>query len=231
MNVEQYKNQKNNQNQIIDDMDFDFKPITSGLGFNHQKPTEPKTIVIEKTFTGGQFQTIPSPKKEMNVYQNDLSIFYGQATVLQDQPVKLEDKTSEEKFYHLASRGQRVIAYLIDLFFLISLLAGVLFVMAKTVDLNLLEAWTNYPHEITPLFVTLFCGFYLMYFSIFEKNGSTLGKSMFGLRVSNMDFKSMSFTSLILRSLITLFNFISLGMFSYFDLQNKITGSKVIRVK
>lgn len=232
MNLEQSKTSQNqNKNQALDDLDFDFKPITSGLGFNHHKPTEPKSIITERSFTGGQYQTIPSPKKEVNVYKNDLSMFYGQASVTEDQPLIVEEKVVEEKYYQVASKGQRVMAYFIDLLFLLSLLSGVLIVMAKTVDLNLVEAWTNYPHEITPLFVTLFCGFYLIYFSIFEKTGSTLGKSIFGLRVSNMDFKSLPFTSLILRSVITLFNFISLGMFSYFDLQNKITSSKVIKVK
>jgi uncharacterized RDD family membrane protein YckC len=231
MNLEQSKNNKNNQNQIIDDLDFDFKPITSGLGFNHQKSTEPKSFITERSFTGGQYQTIPVPKKEVNVYKNDLSIFYGQNSVAEEQSLMPEVKSVVEKSYSLAGKGQRVMAYFIDLCFLLLLLSGVLIVMAKTVDLNLVEAWSNYPHEITPLFVTLFCGFYLMYFSIFEKTGSTLGKSLFGLRVSDMEFKSLSFSSLILRTVITLFNFISLGMFSYFDLQNKKTSSKVIKVK
>lgn len=228
MNLEQNKNQKNNTSSI-DDLDFDFKPITSGLGF-HQTKTEVKPMIQERPMTVAQVAPIIPVKKDLNVYQNDLAIFYNQAVEKKAQEV--EAKIEEEKFFKLATKSQRVVAYIADLLFIVSILGIMLMVMARTTGMDLLEIWSSYPNEITPLVVTLFCGFYLNYFSIFEKAGqSTLGKSMFNLRVISLDDKNPGLITLFMRSTIGLLNFVSLGLFSYFDLQNKITGTKVVRAE
>jgi uncharacterized RDD family membrane protein YckC len=233
MNLEQSKNQKKTNNQSLDDIEFDFKPITSGLGFHHQKSNEVKPVFTERTVAVSPLpQQAPSlQKKDMNVYQNDLSMFYNnQASTPAPMLELVEEKISEEKYYRLASKSQRVVAYIVDLFFVASVLAIVLTVMAKTINMDLMDIWSQYPNEITPLVMTLFCGFYLIYFSVFDKTGSTLGKSMFNLRVTDKNDKSLSLVALNLRSTVSLLNFVSLGLFSYFDLQNKVTGSKVIRM-
>jgi uncharacterized RDD family membrane protein YckC len=230
MNLEQIKNQKNNQ--IIEDLDFDFKPITSGLGFHHQKATEIKPVMTERIVAVSPLSQPHSPlKKDMNVYQNDLSLFYGQNNSQVAELNIPELKIPEQKYFRLATKPQRVFAYLTDLFFIGSILGIVLTVMARTISMDLLDVWSQYPNEITPLVLTLFCGFYLIYFSIFEKtNQSTLGKNLFGLRVVTKNDSLLSLASLLLRSIISLLNFVSLGLFSYFDLQSKITDSKVIRI-
>lgn len=227
MNIEQIKNNQ----QPIEDLEFDFKPITSGLGFHHQKTTEFRPTMIERTVTVNPLsQTHPPLKKEMNVYQNDLSLFYGQNPVETPEIVS-EIKLEEEKYYRLATRPQRVFAYFTDLLLVGSIIGIVLTIMARTISMDLLDVWGQYPNEITPLVATLFCGFYLIYFSIYEKtNQSTLGKSLFGLRVVTKDNSSLTLASLLLRSTISLLNFVSLGLFSYFDLQSKISASKVIRI-
>lgn len=232
MNIEQVKNQKNTTPPSIDDMEFDFKPITSGLGFHHQKTTEVKPIITERTLAVSPIQTTQNPKKEMSVYQSDLSVFYGQQAPPMSIPEpELEVKLPEEKYYRLALKSQRVMAYIADLFLVASILGIVLTVMARTISMDLMDVWSQYPNEITPLVMTLFCGFYLMYFSIFEKtSSSTLGKNIFGIRVTGIDNKPLSLLTLLARSSIGLLNFVSLGLFSWFDLQNKVTGSKVIRI-
>lgn len=230
MNLEQVKNQKNNP-AIMDDIDFDFKPITSGLGFHHQKATDVKPVVTERTVAVSPLsQPMASPKKSENtIYQSDLSLFYGQAP--QQTIPATELKVEETKYYRLATKPQRVFAYLTDLLLISSILGIVLTVMARTISMDLVEVWATYPNEITPLVVTLFCGFYLMYFSIFEKaSQSTLGKNLFGIRVTGLNDKSLPLMSLIVRSTVSLLNFVSLGLFSYFDLQSKVTNSKVIRI-
>lgn len=216
---------------MMDDFEIDFKPITSGLGFHHQKPTDVKAHITEKTVAVSPVNSFSQPKKEMNVYQNDLAMFYNQGQETLTSPVFPEVKKEEEISYRLAGRTQRVFAYLMDLFLVSSILALVMTVMARTIRMDLVDVWNQYPNEITPLMMTLFCGFYLMYFSIFEKSGhSTLGKNLFGLRVKSMDNKPLSLLPLLVRSAISLLNFVSLGLFSYFDLQNKVTSSKVIRI-
>ncbi len=217
-----------------DDFDFDFKPITSGLGFHTQKTTEIKPAFQESISTIQISQPLMSPgmnvRKDAQVYQNDLSIFYNrEAAAINNLAPVAEIKT--EKVYRLASKSYRVIAYSLDLALIASVLGIVLTIMSRLIEVDLMEVWTAYPNEITPLVVTLFCGFYLIYFSIFEKTfTSTLGKSLLKLRVVNLDNRTPNFSSLLLRSFIGLTNFVSLGLFSYFDLQNKVTSSKVIKV-
>lgn len=229
MNLEQVKNQKNNPTPI-DDIEFEFKPITSGLGFHHQKATEVKAQITERTVAVSPIsQPMQSPKKDNTIYQSDLSLFYGQAPAQTIPAVEL--KIEEEKYYRLASKPQRFFAYMTDLLLISSILGIVLTVMARTISMDLVDVWSQYPNEITPLVMTLFCGFYVIYFSIFEKaSQSTLGKNLFGIRVTGLNDKSLSLVSLIIRSTVSLLNFVSLGLFSYFDLQNKVTNSKVIRI-
>lgn len=229
MNLEQIKNQKNTP-PSIDDMDFDFKPITSGLGFHHQKSTDVKPSITERTVAVSPIQITPPPKKEMSVYQSDLSLFYGQQEQAPMMP-ELEEEAPQEIYYKQASKGQRVFAYITDLFLIASILAMVLTVMARTISMDLIDVWSQYPNEITPLVLTLFCGFYLIYFSIFEKaSQSTLGKNIFSIRVVGINNKPISMMALLVRSTVSLLNFVSLGLFSWFDLQNKVTSSKVIRI-
>jgi uncharacterized RDD family membrane protein YckC len=240
MNLET-NHSKKDKNLPVEDFimdEIDFKPITSGLGFHHSKIQDVKPVFTEKTIATPVLTPMNSPnlnRAESPVYQNDLSLFYNNSQNPSIPVVPLKTGQPEDKvetFYIEASRGQRVMAYFLDLTLIGSLLSIVLIVMARTISMDLLEVWTNYPNEITPLFIILFSGFYLIYFSVFEKGlSSTFGKNMLGLRVVNLNNSSQTMGMLTLRSVITLFNFLTFGLFSWFDLQNKVTHSKVIRAK
>lgn len=214
-----------------DDFEFDFKPITSGLGFHQNKTSEIKPVTPEKpyaSFPQTQKVEIKALKPDMAVYQNDLSMFYGREAAEQAAAPIIEERM--EKVYKTAPKSQRVLAFVLDFLFVASIVGLVLVIMSRATDMDLMEVWSAYPNEITPLVASLFCGFYLMYFSVFEKStSSTLGKNLLGLRVVDLQNKEMGFTALVCRSLITLVNFFTLGLFSYFDLQNKVTDSKVIK--
>jgi uncharacterized RDD family membrane protein YckC len=232
MNLEINSVKKTPAPHVVDDLDFDFKPITSGLGFHHQKTTDVKPAFSEVSLPKANSVAVPIQKEarpvvpNSQVYQNDLSLFYGHEL---KKEIPSEEKNIE-KNYRLASASQRVIAYVLDLSAVLSFLAIVLMVMARLIHMDLIEAWSTYPHEMTPLVVTLFVGFYLIYFSIFEKTQqSTIGKSMIGITVLSVENKPQSFLLLVVRSFLTLANFISLGLFSYFDLQNKVSKTKVVR--
>lgn len=226
MNLESNPSKKDPTTPISDDFDFVFKPITSGLGFHHPK-TEVKPMMAEKISVSQSMSPAPM-KKEMNVYQNDLSLFYGQQAPA--TPVEAPKMEAPEVIVKTAAKSDRVIAYVMDLIFLTSVVGLVLTLMAKSIGMDLMEMWQLYPDEMTPLVATQFCGFYMIYFSIFETSSpATLGKNLMGLRVVNMQNRNLSFLPLLLRTFVTLLNILSLGLFSYFDLQNKIAGSKVIR--
>lgn len=234
MNLETSSSPKKTPAVDLDLEDFDFKPITSGLGFNHAKTTtEVKPVFLDRPAMPRETTVArPQPqqpvRKEMNVYQNDLSMFYGQTDVMKVEPVKEE---KPEKAYRLASKTERIVAYIMDMALIGSVLSVILMMMSRATDMEILQAWEQYPNEVTPLAITLFCGFYLLYFSISEKTGATLGKSMMNLRIVDQDNRSQNFMILMVRTLISLANFVSLGLFSWFDLQNKVTGSKVIKAE
>lgn len=235
MNLESNSVKKPNPIVANDDIDFDFKPITSGLGFHHKATTEIKPAFAETPSLAINQSTMPMPtssfrKENQNqIYQNELSMFYnsGRDSMVAQMPV---EEMKPEKIIRAATKSQRVLAYFLDLGLVVSILGLVLTVMSRLIEMDLMEVWTAYPNEITPLVITLFVGFYMIYFSIFEKTpSSTLGKNLLGIQVVNLDNKPQSFILLMFRSLISLLNFVSLGLFSYFDLQNKVSNSKVIR--
>lgn len=233
MNLETVaSSEKKNSSVDLDLDEFDFKPITSGLGFSHQqkmtteiRPAFADKQVVRDTPMAARAQT--APKKEMNVYQNDLSLFYGQSEHIVKNIPAVEEKP--EKIYRTAAKKERIVAYILDLGILTSVLSVMLVFMARATGMEIMDAWAQYPNDITPLVATLFCGFYLLYFSISEKSGATMGKSMMNIRVVNSENRPQDFMALFVRSLITLANFASLGLFSYFDLQNKATSSRVIK--
>ncbi|MBA2403996.1 MAG: RDD family protein [Bdellovibrionales bacterium] len=214
-----------------EDIEFDFKPITSGLGFhNNNTKTEIKPAFSENMSMTSQTMSMPMPapmaRKENQIYQNELSVFYGREEVV--APVETR---KVEKVFRQATKSQRVLAYVLDLGLVLSAVAMVLTIMSRLIEKDLMDVWATYPNEITPLVVTLFSGFYLMYFSIFEKtSASTFGKNLLGITVVDLDNKSQNFTMLVFRSFISLMNFVSLGLFAYFNLQNKVSNTKVIKV-
>jgi hypothetical protein len=229
MNLETNSSKKPNVMLVSDDIDFDFKPITSGLGFHQHKTTEIKPTFHESQSLSMNSMPMPAPmaRKENQIYQNELSAFYGRETQVAEPVVALK----KEKIFRLATKSQRVLAYVLDLGLVLSSVALVLTIMSRLIEKDLVEVWTTYPNEITPLVLVLFTGFYMMYFSIFEKTfQSTLGKNLLGITVVDLDNKNQSFIMLIFRTFISLMNFVSLGLFSYFDLQNKVSNSKVVKV-
>lgn len=227
MNLESNPSKKSNPVVAVDDIEFDFKPITSGLGFHSQKTTEIKPAFSEAAPTLSMPMPTMTRKEPTQVFQNEFSAFYGIETQIQTPAPEVK----VEKIIRLATKSQRVLAYMLDLGLVFSCVGFVLTIMARLIEKDLLEVWSAYPNEITPLVTVLFTGFYLMYFAIYDKTASsTLGKNLLNIRVVDLDNKSPSFTMLMFRSFVMLMNFVSLGLFSYFDLQNKIANTKVIKV-
>ena len=212
---------------------FEFKPITSGLGFHNQA----KTIDVTKSPDPVNRPVMPQTSRptmskkhmEMDPYASDLSLFYGKTETL--IPVQFPE-TVEEVTYKKATSSERVLSYMIDLSFVLALNSFIMTFVAWNVGMDLMDMFALYPDEILPVVVTLFCGTYLIYFSVFEKTpSSTLGKSFLNLRVVTRDQKDASWLTLLVRSFMGLANFVSLGLFSYFDLANKVTQTKVVRAK
>jgi len=223
--------QKNQARLSIDDQfeDFDFKPITTGLGFHHQqKVAEVSTVVREKVPTPAFQSFEDTTKREASVYQNDLSLFYQPKETTTDLAQIFSDNTDVSIVS--ASRGARCLAYGIDLLFISLVSTGLLTAMSLMAGLDPLVAMNDYAHEVTPIVTVIFFGLYFMYFSIFEMvSTSTIGKSIMSLKVIDQDGRSPRLVTLMLRTFISILNLASLGLFSYFDLQDKVTATSVVK--
>ena len=96
MNLETNSSKKPNVMLASDDIDFDFKPITSGLGFHQNKTTEIKPTFHESQSLNMNSMPMPAPmaRKENQIYQNELSAFYGRETQAAE-PVVASKKESD----------------------------------------------------------------------------------------------------------------------------------------
>lgn len=211
---------------------FDFKPITPGLGFHQEPKAELKEM--PKATPARRERTLSSPYQKFestteNFFPSDLQSFYGNSSKV-SQSSTITAKLPELAPLELANASERIAAYVLDLSFILSAVTLTALTMARTLGLSLSEIAERYPNEATPLILTLFAGYYLIYFSVFEKsNSSTIGKNIFSLRVSALEDEELSLGQLLMRSALSLFNFVSLGLFSYYDLQSKMSRSRVTR--
>lgn len=98
--------------------------------------------------------------------------------------------------YRIASFGDRVLAYLIDIFIVGALTLLIVFILSKTNSLNSALAVTI---AIPGLFYHLLCEFFM--------NGQSLGKMVMKTRVEKVDGTPLSFGSCFLRWLLRLVDF------------------------
>ncbi len=211
---------------------FDFKPITSGLGFHQEPKVEPQEMPKSNPVRRERTGTSPYQKFETShesFFPSDLESFYASASKAQISQ-KMITPMKEVAPLRSADSSTRVAAYILDLALILSAVTLTGLTMTRVLGLSLSEVANRYPNEATPLMLTLFVGYYLIYFSVFEKSEtSTLGKSIFSIRVSAMENEDLTLGKLLIRSSLSLFNFVSLGLFSYYDLQSKMSRSRVVR--
>jgi uncharacterized RDD family membrane protein YckC len=210
---------------------FDFKPITSGLGFHHETKTDsqeiPKVTSLRRERSVASPYQVAEPQAD-SFFPSDLESFYSSASKAPSVE-KLAARVREVTPLKQASSSVRIAAYLLDLGLIFSSVMLTGLTMTRALGLSLSEVASRYPNEATPLILTLFVGYYLIYFSVFEKSEtSTLGKSIFSLRVSALEEEKLTLTKLLLRSSLSLLNFVSLGLFSYYDLHSKVSRSRVV---
>ena len=100
MNLESNSSKKPNMIVATDDIDFDFKPITSGLGFHNTQTTEIKPNFNQTPSVSLHQVSVPMPvskpapmaRKDNQIYQNELSAFYGRDTAT-NTPVEIPSYT------------------------------------------------------------------------------------------------------------------------------------------
>lgn len=230
---------------VPDDLfeDFDFKPITSGLGFqNANKADEAIQVarqqmvqksaaariapVSEHPFLAHQ-RTLGKNAPTNDYVQSDLSLFYGnsQAESMAELPELPVERRPE-----LAQINQRLIAFAID-FMLVAGMTGLTFAMISYLTgVDFAASLFEGHGDMMVVVGVMFTGYFLLYFTLLEKfQGSTLGKEAIGLKVITMDGYGPSLLRAFARSVITLLGSVTLGLTAWVDLASKMTGTRVVK--
>jgi uncharacterized RDD family membrane protein YckC len=218
--------------------DFDFRPVTEGLGFHHGKKTDEamnmaRTIAAEKASASrsiprsehpfSNLQTTTAPIARTYV-QSDLSLFYKQDSTEIPQDVAAPGSAQQ------APRAVRAIAFVMDLSILIVVTWATLGGVEFFTKLPLLDSLIVAQSEVMLSALVLFLGYFLIYFTILEKfQGASLGKEVLGLRVVDIHHRPISLVRAASRSVATIFGFLSLGFTAWMDLTSKATDTQVVR--
>jgi uncharacterized RDD family membrane protein YckC len=226
----------NNEDFNLDD--FDFKPITKGLGFHSDKFEDANNdLKIKRLSTPVKKKNHALSKfiesEEQSVDMGDLSAFYQndktQFETVTDISKSLEDEFSnhEEELLISAPAFERVYAWMIDS--LVVFLTYTIALMIPFLLLDILGLKITFTRELfiatSPLLISL----YVFYFSFLDKTQySTLGKSTFSLVVVAND-KKLSLYKSFGRTVISLLSIPSLGLTSLLGLQDKLSNTHVIR--
>lgn len=239
--VDMQEKQVNSDNNTIkfnfDDFDiesFDLKPVNRGLGFHKpQERVRPKSVP----------QKIDTPR--VSVLNNQKPIPRPLSSLTEVMPAHLESErptflknevkpvAKEETFIKLkrASGADRSLAFLIDLTFILLMMlgVGVIVALALSHPINL-ETLENLAFSLSFNLSCLgvFCVMYLLYFGVLDMH-SSFGKEIMGLNVKSISQSNLAFTQTLMRTVLSLFSFIALGLPLILDFHSRLTDSCVFK--
>lgn len=195
--------------------DFDFKPVTKGLGFHHNEETE-KTV---RSYQRPQAKPVQDPYKRESV-----SISINQPRVNEPTKALIKEKTKKKSKTRSARMGMQFTGFIFDLIILISIQISLNYVFLKIVGLS------NFSHflQFTIIEQTLFFAFiFLFYFTLMDLTASP-GKRILSMRLNSLTSKKVSIDQTLIRSVVTLLSFLTMGMPLLFDFQGKLSDTKLI---
>lgn len=233
---------ENNEDFEIDnllDNDDLFKPITDGLGFHHSIKEEKEIKHDLKTKKVQLKNNLEQRAKSLSMQSTqvenqplnmgELAAFYKEPAT--EESVSLNLNKAEDIVLETGIE-KRLMAWLIDLSVICSIFAicliGVVFI--AEVPLSFLR---DNLIEIDILLASTLLGvmFYMFYFTFLEKTTfSTIGKRVLGIRVVNLEGKSITMIQSMSRSLLTLTSLLTLGLGSILKIQDKLTDT-IVREK
>ena len=216
------QNSKNPLHSVLNDdsiiIDFDFKPITDGLGFKHSNQIDRPASRINSNST-------PSLKQSKPVL-TDLDLFYQQIAEQKKEPVL----TIEPSISLKASKEIRFLAMFFDLIFLICVEMLTLLMIDLFSGFPLVDLLLDFNLDVWLAASIVFALYYIGYFSIAEKYlQTTVGKEMTGIKVSSLSGAN-TLLNFFLRSLISFTSVFTFGLVGYYDLQSSASNTKVVKV-
>lgn len=212
--------QKSKSNKIpameFDIDSFEFKPVTKGLGFHQEKIKENNTRKFKRTKTIAQKERIKYEERSVTINR---PIIENEKTIIKEESITLKkDKVKS------ARMGLQFTSFVFDFVLICAIQLGLNFAFLKLVQLNSFSKFLEFTWKEQSLF---FSFLFLFYFTVLEL-ASTPGKKIFDLKLQTTVGKKLSIDQTLIRSVVTLLSFITVGMPLLFDFQGKLSDTKVI---
>lgn len=225
--------------------DFDFKPLTKGLGFHHslQETSQIKTDLNMQSESLKRDLEMRSDKvlsdslsdnHKKPVNMGELAPFYADSEKAFNKAPKLSDTLSDEieLRYHDASNTYKAGAWFIDVILVSAmfiLCLGSIFLFAEFPFSYIENIMVS--NDIFFSFVSLYLMFYVFYFTFLDKTDhSTFGKKMMGIKVvTTLESKNISLVSSCYRALLSFVSILSLGIFTILSLDSVLTNTRVVQ--
>lgn len=202
----------------FDHIEVEFKPITQGLGFHHQpqfKKEISRPIPTRRTQPVNEF------------FKGDVAQFYAQAKIKESIKAENQIKTNE-MITQPALMSQRVMAWILDQFFVLSLVSITLVTMERFAQIGIFDQLFNFSEDAWMTVGILWMVYQLFYFTFTERVfKKSLGKEIVGIEIKSK--QNPDLMSSLVRGLIKVFSILSLGILAWYDVQSKATDTQVIR--
>lgn len=253
--------QSSKKNSIVlsfDEQDeFDFKPLTKGLGFHHteKKQTTVRSSGVMSRSVSSARKSIPTtpalkstPTQKLstpNSLPQELKAFYespAETTVTPPIPsLGLSSSSAMEKVTTVSHRpilneeiqnAPRIIqlgAWLVDLVVIALFVVATMSALFFMLGLEF-SAWKEVLLADRNYIVPLclFGIYYILYFSILDLVGG-VGKSLMGLKVvARVPGEKLSFLKTIVRSVVSLLSLGAFGLPHIVDFQGKLSDTEVV---
>lgn len=224
--------------------DFEFKPITKGLGFHHGEKQSEETLdtlkarsldleksINERASELNKIRKISNPIRTNTLETKDLGELAPFYSSVEEKKTELELNVSEAETYETASQTIRFLSFGLDLGVIFSAFGLIILstLLASGISLGVVRESLNilfFATTVLPLGVM----FYLFYFSFFDKTVfSTPGKKVLGLTVQSTTGNRVKMSQSFVRALLTLISVATLGMTSVLDLHSKLTDTRVVK--
>ena len=234
----------NNLEKELEQMDeFDFKPITDGLGFHHsiaekskiktklnsqqkslQKDLENRAQLLKSSKSN---TTLEQPHVE---HMGELAAFYNPQEINTANIAPLVREDERPYVMSEVSMTTRFFAWIVDLavvsFMFTTAMISILF--AADMPFDTLSPFMI-SNDLSTSFITIFLMFYIFYFTFLDKTDySTLGKRLFNIKLSGM-IQSPTLFKTFNRTILSLCSVLTLGLLSMLSLQDSLTDTKVVR--
>lgn len=211
-----------------DNEDFEFKPLSEGLGFHHEEKIsiQPQVTVsktsITKTVRLNPGQSTVS--NNSNFIQSDLALFY------ENKSAPVQEVMDEPIVESEALKAIRFAAYFIDFTMVALVTSFTLGLVSQMTGIDFVEQLTSLEEMSLISVGFIFFSYYFVYFTLLEKmQGKTFGMDLFGLKLKPKN--EISLVGVFLYEMTILLGFLSFGLTNYFNLPELICGIKVIENK